>query len=220
MVEQRIASGDQEDVRPFGLEAGERGLDQIEPHAPAPDLAAVAHGGENLGRAGHCLGEPVLEGGTVPILGAVVDVDDVEAIEPQALVAVLQGADRAGGGVVEGAAEGQCMREALAHLPRVRCGVEQSADLGGERISVARAAAQRIAEPVFRQSGAVVRRGIVVANADVPGCSQAGDGVLFRHDRAQIAQRCAAGAEGTRRTVVGHACSSGATTPLVSRMLP
>ena len=156
----------------------------------------------------------------MPVLGAVVDVDDVEAIEPQALVAVLEGADRAGGGVVEGPAEGQCVGEALVHLPHVRRGMKQSADLGGERIGVARAAAQRIAQPVFGQPRAVVRRGIVVANADVPGGGQAGDGVLFGYDGAQIAQGCAAGAERTWRTVAGHVCSSGATTPLVSRMLP
>ena len=36
----------------------------------------------------------------------------------------------------------------------------------------------------------------------------------------KIAQGRAPGAEGTWWAIVGHACSSGATTPLVSRMLP
>ena len=61
-------------------------------------------------------------------------------------MAVLQRADRASGRVVEGAAEGQSMQKALVHRPPVLRGLQQPADLGGERVGVARMAAQRIAD--------------------------------------------------------------------------
>ena len=156
----------------------------------------------------------------MPVLGAVVDVDDVEAVEPGALVAVLEGADRAGGGVVEGAAEGQRMGKALAHLARLRCGVEQPADLGGERIGVARARAQRVAQPVLGQPGAVMRRGVVVPDAHFPGGAEAGGRLVLRHGSGEIAERRAARAQRAMRLPAGHFRSSGGMTPLVSRMLP
>jgi hypothetical protein len=79
------------------------------------------------------------------------------------------------------------VQKALAHLRCAWCGMQQTADLRGECISVTRAAAQRIAQPVFCQSCALMRRGIVVANARFPSRLQAGDRGLFQHDRAQIA---------------------------------
>ena len=205
VVEQGVAPGDQEEVRLGRLEAGEGRLHQIEPHAPGVNFAAIAQGGQHSRRAGHGFGEALLPRRAMPVLRAVVDVDDVETAEPRALMAVLQRADRAGGGVVEGATEGQGVEEALVHGLPVPRSLQQPADLGGECIRIARAAAQRVAQPVLRQPCAVVRRGIVVTDAGVPGGLQAGDGGLLRHDRAEIAQRRRAEAERARRSVAGHA---------------
>src|SRR4030088_3346573 len=57
------------------------------------------------------------------------------------------------------------------------------------------------------ESRAVVWRGIVVTDACIPCRLQAGDGGIFGHHGAEIAQRCRAEAERARRSVAGHACS-------------
>ena len=62
-----------------------------------------------------------------------------------------------------------------------------------------------MAQPVFGEPRAIMRRRIVVADSGIPGCLQAGGGGLFGHHGAEIAQWRRTGAKRAVRAEAGHA---------------
>jgi hypothetical protein len=75
--------------------------------------------------------------------------------------------------------------------PRSRCAVDScsASDLGADQILVARIRRQRFAEPKLRESCAVERRGVEVADAAVPGRVDRGDRFIVRDVAIHVAER-------------------------------
>ncbi len=227
VVEQGVAAGDQEDVGIGLFEGGECGLDEVDAEAPGLDFAALAHRREDFAGAGHGFAEAGGPGGSVPVLGAVVDVDDIDAGEAHAGAAIFQGADCGAGGIVEGAGEGERAQEALVELGDGGDGAKEAADFGGEAEIGAVLLAQDGAHAHFGEAGAIMRRGVEVADAGVPARLGGGGRVGFVDAGEEVAEGRAAHAQRTRNegAGAGHAGSpgiltSGAMTPLVRAMLP
>jgi len=202
-LHQRVAAGEQENVGVGLLQRAQAGLDRVDAHAPALDQAFLAHPDQALEGAVLARGdaEMMLEFGTRErIKREVVDVDDVDVAEREALQAVFDRAARAVGRVIDDAPEGQGGDEGSGDLAR-RVGHQQAADLGRERVVLARTTAQRLSEPVFGEAGAIVRRGVEVADAGVPCGVHGRQCCFFAGGVIHVAQPGAAEAQVRDRSV-------------------
>ncbi len=120
----------------------------------------------------------------------VVQVRDVDAVQPQSVEAVLDGAQNAVAGEVPHALCQRLDDEAVviqAARSR-RIGFEQASDLGGEDKCVGVARAKRSAKAPFRQAQAIVRRGVEVSDAGIPCGVYGSASILVRDSAIQVAE--------------------------------
>ena len=123
----------------------------------------------------------------------VVDQQQIDAWQAEALQAVLEAAHHPIVAVVEAVLEFQpAAPEAVLEFLRVVDGTEQPADLGGQHIVGARTAIQRAAEAMLALPAAVPRRRVVVPDAGVPCGLQGGAGIGILDHVEQVAQPRAA----------------------------
>jgi len=106
----------------------------------------------------------------------VVQVDHVDPVQAQPLQAGLDAAAHPVGAEVPDPAVVCRHREAVGQIVAggVGYGLQQASDLGRQRVGVARPLPQRGADPAFGQAEAVVRGGVEVPDARVPGGQQRG----------------------------------------------
>lgn len=187
LVEEGVAAGQHHHVGGgLAQEAGEHG-GLVHARADRTDDALVAQRGEG----GHGF-----VGGLSPVVVGVVEVDDVEPVQAGAGEGVVDGAQDAVTAEVPLAAQVVTDDETLGvDALRVLVGDEEAAGLGGDDVLVAGAVAQGGAQPVFGQAQAVVRRGVVIADARVPGGVQGGGGVLGGGGAVEVADDGGAEAE-------------------------
>ncbi len=195
VVQQGIATGQQEGVGIALLQRQAAGLHQVDAQAPAHDQALFAHLGKGLGRTLHGLGEVVAPGRAVLVLGQVVDPDQVEAVGLEAFQAGLDGAAGAVGGIVEHPLEGQFIDE-RRRVFRLIGRFQQAADLAAEDEIVARLVGQHLGDTSLRQPGAIVGRGVIEADARVPGGFEGRPGLGVAYLAEHVAQRGTAESEG------------------------
>ena len=126
----------------------------------------------------------------------VVDQQQIDARQAEALQAVLEAAHDPIVAVVEAMLEFQSAApEAVLEVLRIVEGAEQSADLGRQHVVGARAAIQRTTEAMLALATAIPRRGVVIADAGIPRRLQGGAGVGIIDHVEQISQPGAAEAE-------------------------
>ncbi|MNR09788.1 hypothetical protein D3C85_1260070 [compost metagenome] len=203
MVQQRVAAGEQEAVRPRALQVEQQlnGLDPVHAQSPGADHAFVTQPVQRLEGPLACgleHAEPLV---TVEVLRNIVHPHDVEPVGLQALQAVLDRAQRRRLGVVVDDPVGAAVPEHVALLAQVTGGdvlhlvQDQAPDLGGQHDAVAVAAGQRVAQARFRQAGAVERRGVEEADAVLPGGIDGRLRLGFGNGAEHVAQRCGAEAQ-------------------------
>ncbi len=202
LVQQRVPPGDHEDVH-VGL-VGEPGEHRGLVH-PGADRAHGPLAAQPLqGRVGAAQGR-------LPVLVGIVDVQDVDAVEPESLQALLDRPAHAVGAVVEddAAALGAGVVGVIAgpvrlavdvgaRRDRIR-GADQAPDLRGQDELVARPAGEGGAHPALRRPVAVQRRDVEGADPERPGVVHERDRVGVGDRAEEPADRCAAEAEARRR---------------------
>ncbi len=151
-VEHGVAPGHEEAVRIGFARKSSEHRRLVHSDADCAHDALVAEPCERRERAGKRVG--------VVVVG-IVHERDVDAVETEPLEAPLERAQRAVGGEVE-----------VGAVPGGRAGLEKPADLCRHDVLVAGLAGQRRAEPLFREPGAVVRRGVEVPNTEIPRAGQ------------------------------------------------
>ena len=164
---------------------------------PKPDSADRAGRAQRVHGAialVHGDGKVMPIGGAMRVLADVVHVQDIDAIQSEALQAVFEGAHNPRIAVVVFDIEGHGRAKTVA-LCGVAGGPQQAADLGGQHIRLSAVTSQQIPEPALAQPLSVVRRGIVVAKTGLPGGVQQGAGVLLREGVIEIAKRRATKAQ-------------------------
>ena len=130
----------------------------------------------------------------------VVEVHDVEVLDPEAPRALVEGSPDAGAGVVEG-------------VVAVGAGARVLADLGGEEVAGAGHLAQRAAEDGLRPRGPVGRRDVEVVDAGVEGGVHRAHRLVLVHRAEDSPERRGAEAEarnlkpGPTQRVALHGCS-------------
>src|SRR5205823_4586408 len=108
--------------------------------------------------------------GLFGVVVGVVEVDDVDSVQAEPFQAGLKAAAYAVGAEVPHAAvgggHGEAVREVVAALAG---GLQDAADLGGDRVGGTGVFAKDGADSAFGQAEAVVRGGVEVADALLPG---------------------------------------------------
>ena len=195
LLEEGVAPGEQEAVELAVLEGVGDRLHLVDAEADRLDVAVAAELVERLVGAFHR--RPVhlrLQLGAVGEGIDVVDEEDVDAVEAEALEAVLVGAHGAVIGVVEPRLEGERLRPRIARLLGRAPRLEAAADLGREHPAVA--AAELVADDALRLAVAVERRRVEIADAAVEGVEDDDPGVGFGDCPDIAGERRAAEAEG------------------------
>src|SRR5206468_1193648 len=122
----------------------------------------------------------------------IVDQRDVDPVEPQSLQALFEAAPYPGAGEVPLPAQGRRYVEAVVQVARALpggVGHDQSADLGGQRVLLARTRPQYRTHPPLGQAETVVRGGVEVPDAALPGRLDGRGRILVRYHLVQIADR-------------------------------
>ena len=122
----------------------------------------------------------------------IVDVDNVEPRNAEALQALVDRAQRPGAGIVPALPVRQHIDIAVLLARRGAVRNEESSDLRREDVLVARDAAERLADADFRKAVAVMRRGIEIADAGRARMAHQRDRFVFGDGAEEIAQRRAA----------------------------
>ena len=130
---------------------------RVHPGADRPDDALVAEFGERGER---------LADRRVEVVVRVVHEHDVHPVEAEPLEALLERPEHAVAAEVPYPPQPGVLLERGISLARVP--PQQPPDLGGEHELVARAPAQRVADAALGHPGAVVRRGVEEAHAELP----------------------------------------------------
>ena len=103
----------------------------------------------------------------------IVDQQHVDAVDAEALQAVLERAHHAVVAVVQDRLEFEAAAPfAARERPGLQRAAQRAADLAGNDELVARLAIERAADPMFGLALAVPGRGVEIADAAVPGCLQ------------------------------------------------
>ncbi len=195
LVEQRIAAGEQHDVEIDLRQHVDADPPVVDAEAEAADHPAVAQLGERGNRAAQHLVEALRVRRPVGIAIDVVDVDDVEPRNAEALQALVDRAQRPGAGIVPALPVRQHIDIAVLLARRGTVRNEQSSDLRREDVLVSRDAAERLADADFRKAVAVMRRGIEIADAGCARVPHQCDRFVFGDGVEEIAQRRAAESE-------------------------
>ena len=159
LVQQRVATGQQEAVEVGLLRKAGQHLRLVHAGADSTDHALLAQLIERAVGAAQRL---------VVVVVGVVDVQDVDPADGQALEALLERPHHAVIGEIEHWIERRGAVEHLAGLGR-RIGAKKPADLGRERVVGARLLAQDPAEMALREAEAVEGSGVEEAQTFLPG---------------------------------------------------
>ena len=132
-----------------------------------------------------------------PVVVGIVQVGDVDAIEPESLEALVDRAADAVAAEVVLPPRGGGNREALVvhRAVGVVARDEEAPDLRREHVLVAGTVGERRAEAALGQTESVVRRGVEVADAGVPGRVDRGPRLVVGRLAEQVAQLRGAEAE-------------------------
>jgi hypothetical protein len=134
------------------------------------------------------------------VLVRVVQVDDVEMVEAQPVEALGERAEDPVAAEVEDAAVRRGHDEPLVVEPFDPVhGFEHATHLGRDHPFVARTRTESGAETPLREAEPVVRRGVEVADAELPRSIDGGQRVVVRHLRVEVPElRAAEGERGQR----------------------
>ena len=170
----------------------------VDPEPDSADRAGRAQRVHGPIALAHGDGKVMPIGGAMRVLADVVHVQDIDAIQSEALQAVFEGAHNPRIAVVVFDIKGHGRAKTVALLG-VAGGPEQAADLGGQHIRLSAVTSQQIPEPALAQPLSVVRGGIVVAKTGLPGGVQQGAGVALGEGLIEIAKRRATKAQRVKR---------------------
>ena len=192
VVQQVVVLGDQEEVELHQVQEAWDEADEIDAGAHAGDGAAGTQLVQRAPAAGshflHQRADALL--GVMEHLVEVVDHQQVDRAEAEALQAVLVGTHDAVVAVVEVQRERQRIAPVLlVEQVGTGGGAQHAAHLGGDLEPVARVPAQEFAEAVFALAVAVERRGVEVADAGVPCALQNSFGGRVADGAKQVADR-------------------------------
>ena len=166
----------------------------VDPQPDSADRAGRAQRVHGAIALVHGDGEVMPIGGAMRVLADVVHVQDIDAVQSEALQAVFEGAHDPRIAVVIFDIEGHGRAKTVA-LPGVAGGPQQATDLSGQYIRLGAVTSQQIPEPALAQPLSIVRSGIVVAKTGLPGGVQQGAGVTVGKFVIEIAKRRATKAQ-------------------------
>jgi hypothetical protein len=170
LIEKRVAAGDEKAVERACLSEIDQHLIDLSADAGGSDDPLMAQLGENRIGLANCLLDMAH---SARKLDDVVDVGDIDALEPDPLPALRQRLPRGRRAIVVHAAQ-RARRPPLRKVDRFgegifrRVGSQESADLGRDDVVAAIVSSERLAKPDFRGPETVVWRRVETSHARRP----------------------------------------------------